>query len=96
MDIAIGLRQPLWLPVFFWRDDTAFVQRVDDASVTHNAFDMIEEIRRQFRGTGYWRVHCKPDYARCVSLAAEGALSSLILPAFQRWVCLVGRFRSWS
>jgi K(+)-stimulated pyrophosphate-energized sodium pump len=51
-------------------------------SVTQNAFKMIEEIRAQFRehpeileGT------MTPDYNRPISLAAEGALKSLILPA---------------
>jgi K(+)-stimulated pyrophosphate-energized sodium pump len=52
-------------------------------SVTHNAFDMIEEIRRQFREKpGILAGTDKPDYNTCVGLAAEGALSSLILPAF--------------
>ena len=52
-------------------------------SVTHNAFDMIEEIRRQFREKpGILAGTEKPDYERCVGLAAEGALSSLIFPAF--------------
>ncbi|MGV8050065.1 MAG: sodium-translocating pyrophosphatase [Anaerolineaceae bacterium] len=52
-------------------------------SVTHNAFDMIEEIRRQFRERpGILAGTEKPDYDRCVGLAAQGALSSLITPAF--------------
>jgi len=52
-------------------------------SVTHNAFDMIEEIRRQFReNPGILAGKVLPDYNKCVALAAEGALSSLILPAF--------------
>lgn len=52
-------------------------------SVTHNAFDMIEEIREQFRkNPGILAGTAEPDYNRCVSLAAEGALTSLILPAF--------------
>lgn len=45
------------------------------------AFDMIKEIRRQFReipglleGTG------KPDNARCVSIATTAALKRMILP----------------
>ena len=53
-----------------------------NAFVTHNAFDMIE-VRRQFREEpGILAGTHKPDYERCVGLAAEGALSSLILPAF--------------
>jgi K(+)-stimulated pyrophosphate-energized sodium pump len=52
-------------------------------SVTHNAFDMIEEIRDQFReNPGILAGTVKPDYAKCVSLAAQGALSSLVGPAF--------------
>ena len=52
-------------------------------SVTHNAFDMIEEIRRQFRAEpGILAGTVEPDYVKCVSLASENALSSLILPAF--------------
>lgn len=45
------------------------------------AFDMVEEIRRQFReipglmeGTG------KPDPARCVSIATKGAIRKMMLP----------------
>lgn len=52
-------------------------------SVTHNAFDMIEEIRKQFRDEpGILAGTVEPDYEACVSLAAQGALTSLILPAF--------------
>ncbi len=52
-------------------------------SVTHNAFDMIEEIRRQFKkDPGILKGTSIPDYKTCVSLAAEGALSSLVIPAF--------------
>jgi K(+)-stimulated pyrophosphate-energized sodium pump len=52
-------------------------------SVTHNAFDMIEEIRRQFREEpGILKGTVEPDYVKCVSLASQDALKSLILPAF--------------
>jgi len=52
-------------------------------SVTHNAFDMIEEVRRQFREIpGILAGTIRPDYAACVGLAAQGALTSLIIPAF--------------
>jgi len=52
-------------------------------SVTKGAFGMIEEIRRQFRAEpGILAGTVLPDYNRCVSLAADGALTSLILPAF--------------
>jgi len=52
-------------------------------SVTKNAFEMIEEIRRQFReNPGILAGTQKPDYETCVGLAAQGALTSLVLPAF--------------
>jgi K(+)-stimulated pyrophosphate-energized sodium pump len=52
-------------------------------SVTHNAFDMIEEIRRQFReNPDILAGKAEPDYVTCVSLASKDALSSLVLPAF--------------
>jgi K(+)-stimulated pyrophosphate-energized sodium pump len=52
-------------------------------SVTHNAFDMIEEIRSQFdRDPGILAGTSEPDYEACVGLAAQGALAALIGPAF--------------
>ncbi len=51
-------------------------------SVTHNAFDMIEEIRRQFREEpGILAGTVEPDYMKCVTLASQDALKALILPA---------------
>jgi len=50
-------------------------------SVGKAAFDMIEEVRRQFReipglmeGTG------KPDYAQCVAISTQAALREMIPP----------------
>jgi len=52
-------------------------------SVTHNAFDMIKEVRRQFQERpGILAGTEPPDYAACVGLAARGALASLVWPAF--------------
>jgi K(+)-stimulated pyrophosphate-energized sodium pump len=52
-------------------------------SVTKNAFDMIEEVRRQFdERPGILAGTEAPDYAACVALAARGALASLVGPAF--------------
>lgn len=51
-------------------------------SVTGGAFKMIEEIRKQFRAEpGILEGKVKPNYNRCISLAAQGALQSLIWPA---------------
>ncbi len=52
-------------------------------SVTKGAFDMIEEIRAQFKADpGILAGTSLPDYNRCVGMASEGALTSLIFPAF--------------
>jgi len=49
--------------------------------VGRNAFRMVEEVRRQFREIpGLIEAKAKPNYARCVDIAAKGALQELILP----------------
>ena len=51
-------------------------------SVTKNAGVMVEEIRRQFRDIpGLIEGKVLPDSARCVDIAAAGALKELVLPA---------------
>jgi K(+)-stimulated pyrophosphate-energized sodium pump len=50
-------------------------------SVGKNAFRMIEEVRRQFReipGLREGKEGVRPDYARCVDIAAKGALKELM------------------
>jgi K(+)-stimulated pyrophosphate-energized sodium pump len=52
--------------------------------VGKNAFRMIEEIRRQFReipGLKEGKEGVKPDYAKCVDIAAKGALRELLPPS---------------
>ncbi len=45
------------------------------------AFDMINEIRRQFKEIpGLLEGKAKPDSARCVDIATKGALRKMILP----------------
>ena len=47
-------------------------------SVTRNAFDMIEEVRGQFRDDpGILAGTSLPDYAKCVGMAAHGASCDL-------------------
>ena len=84
INITISLREPLVVAgVFLGAMTPPLFSALLMLSVTHNAFDMIEEVRRQFREEpGILAGTHKPDYERCVGLAAEGALSSLILPAF--------------
>ncbi|MDK2981596.1 MAG: K(+)-stimulated pyrophosphate-energized sodium pump [Chloroflexota bacterium] len=82
--LNISLRSPLVVAgVFLGAMTPPVFSALTMLSVTHNAFDMIEEIRRQFRAEpGILKGTVLPDYKTCVSLAAEGALSSLVLPAF--------------
>ncbi len=45
------------------------------------AFQMIEEVRRQFREIpGIMEGKAKPDHARCVDISAAAALKEMILP----------------
>jgi K(+)-stimulated pyrophosphate-energized sodium pump len=82
--INISLREPLVVAgVFLGAMAPPIFSALTMLSVTHNAFDMIEEIRKQFReDPGILAGTSLPDYEKCVSMAAQGALSSLVLPAF--------------
>ncbi|MEI8216337.1 MAG: sodium-translocating pyrophosphatase [Eubacteriales bacterium] len=71
--IMMGLLFGAMIPFLF----CSFAMR----AVGNTAFDMINEVRRQFReipgllaGTG------KPDYARCVDISTKAALKRMILP----------------
>ena len=83
VDLVISLRHPLVVVgVFLGAMTPPLFSALTMLSVTSNAFKMIKEIRRQFREhPGILAGTHTPDYARCVDLAAQGALSSLVLPA---------------
>ena len=50
-------------------------------SVSKAAFEMIEEVRRQFREIpGILEGKAKPDYARCVGISTTAALKQMIIP----------------
>jgi K(+)-stimulated pyrophosphate-energized sodium pump len=84
VDVQMSLRDPIVVAgVLLGAMTPPLFSALTMLSVTHNAFDMIEEIRRQFReNPGILAGTDKPDYATCVGLAAQGSLTSLILPAF--------------
>ena len=72
-DVIIGLLMGGVLPFMF----SALTMR----AVGNAAFDMVQEVRRQFReipgimeGTG------KPDAARCIKISTDGALKQMVLP----------------
>jgi K(+)-stimulated pyrophosphate-energized sodium pump len=82
--LSLDLREPIVLAgVFLGAMTPPLFSAMTMLSVTDNAFDMIEEIRRQFRERpGILAGTEQPDYDTCVGLAAQGALTSLIIPAF--------------
>lgn len=52
-------------------------------STTKTAFQMVDEVRRQFREIkGLLEGKAAPDYARCVDIATRNALREMILPGF--------------
>jgi len=82
--VEISLRNPLVIAgVFLGAMTPPIFSALTMLSVTHNAFDMIKEIRKQFKEEpGILAGTVLPDYTKLVSMAAHGALSSLVLPAF--------------
>ncbi len=84
VEVTMSLRDPIVVAgVFLGAMTPPLFSALTMLSVTKNAFQMIEEIRRQFREEpGILAGTVAPDYDTCVGLAAQGALSSLMLPAF--------------
>jgi len=84
ISLDISLRDPLVIVgVLLGSITPPIFSALTMLSVTKNAFAMIEEIRKQWKQKpGILAGKELPDYEKCVGLAAQGALSSLILPAF--------------
>jgi K(+)-stimulated pyrophosphate-energized sodium pump len=84
VEVSMSLRDPIVVAgVFLGAMTPPLFSALTMLSVTENAFKMIEEIRRQFRERpGILAGTENPDYSACVDLAAQGSLSSLVLPAF--------------
>jgi K(+)-stimulated pyrophosphate-energized sodium pump len=82
-ELSISLRDPLVLAgVFLGAMSPPLFSALTMLSVTKNAYRMIAEIRRQFEEIpGIMEGERRPDYAKCVAIASEDALRSLILPA---------------
>ncbi|MEE9615630.1 MAG: sodium-translocating pyrophosphatase [Anaerolineae bacterium] len=84
VELTISLRHPVVVVgVLLGTITPPLFSALTMLSVTDNAFKMIQEIRRQFHEhPGILAGTEKPDYAACVDLAAQGALTSLVIPAF--------------
>lgn len=84
VDLTISLRNPVVVAgALLGAMTPPLFSALTMLAVTNNAFQMIEEIRRQFRQRpGILAGTETPDYKACVVLAAQGALASLVLPAF--------------
>ena len=71
--VVIGLLIGGMLPFLF----TAFTMQ----SVGKAAFQMIEEVRRQFRTIpGSMEGKAKPDYKSCVAISTQAALKEMLVP----------------
>ncbi|MDY7078052.1 MAG: sodium-translocating pyrophosphatase [Chloroflexota bacterium] len=83
VELTISLRHPVVVVgVLLGTITPPLFSALTMLSVTDNAFKMIQEIRRQFHEhPGILAGTEKPDYAACVDLAAQGALTSLVIPA---------------
>ena len=84
ISIVMSLRNPMVIAgIFLGAATPPLFSALTMLSVTKNAFDMIEEIRRQFREEpGILAGTVEPDYVTCVTLASQDALKALVLPAF--------------
>ena len=84
IELVISLRNPVVVAgVLLGAVAPPLFSALTMLSVTDNAFDMIEEVRRQFEERpGILAGTEPPDYAACVALAARGALGALVWPAF--------------
>ena len=72
-NVIIGLLLGGILPFMF----SAMTMR----AVGNAAFDMVEEVRRQFREIpGIMDGSVKPDAARCVAISTDGALKQMVVP----------------
>ncbi len=83
VELVISLRNPVVVVgVLLGAVTPPLFSALTMLSVTENAFDMIEEVRRQFEERpGILAGTELPDYEACVALAAQGALGSLVGPA---------------
>ncbi|MEX0655218.1 MAG: sodium-translocating pyrophosphatase [Phycisphaeraceae bacterium] len=80
---TLDLGNPIVLVGIFLGGLTAFLNgSITMKAVGGAAFEMIEEIRRQFRDIpGLLEGKAQPDAERCVEIATDGAMKRLVFPA---------------
>jgi K(+)-stimulated pyrophosphate-energized sodium pump len=81
-DFALELSDPMVLVGMFIGGAIPFlIASITMTAVGDAAFDMIREIRRQFKEIpGLLEGTAKPDTARCVDIATTAALKRMLLP----------------
>ena len=79
---AISLLEPLVIVGLFIGAMLPFLfSALTMNSVGKAAYQMIEEVRRQFHcDAGIMEGTCKPDYARCVDISTKAALKEMVAP----------------
>jgi K(+)-stimulated pyrophosphate-energized sodium pump len=81
-DFALDISNPLVLMGMFIGGLFPFlVSAITMRAVGDAAFDMIKEIRRQFKEIpGLMEGKAKPDSGRCVDIATQAALKKMVIP----------------
>ena len=82
-DFALNISDPnVLIGMFIGGLFPFLVASITMKAVGAAAFEMIQEIRRQFREIpGLLEGKAKPDAARCVDIATTGAIKRMLLPA---------------
>jgi len=83
LELVISLREPLVIAgALIGAAAPPLFSALLMLAVTKNAFEMIEEIRRQWHDDPrILKGEVEPDYERCVAMASQDALKALIGPA---------------
>ena len=81
-EFSLALTEPIVLVGMFIGISIPFlISSITMTAVGDAAFDMINEIRRQFREIpGLLEGNAEPDTARCVDIATSAALKRMLLP----------------
>lgn len=81
-DVVINLANPMIIvPVFIGGTLPFLFSALSIKAVGKTAFQMVEEVRRQFREIpGLMEGKARPNYAQCVDISTKNALKEMIAP----------------